>query len=99
MDKKNEVVAKFEALPEQYRMFLSAAMEMMNNLGMVTNGFRNAEGDERKVALEALNLLHESAPTRHKKEISAAMKNAVERFWAEKDSGMLPKDGETPVAH
>lgn len=98
-NKKAEFEARFMALPDQYKGALQAAMIAMTEMGAVASVFREATGDDRKVAEEALSFLSEIAPTRHKKELAAALGNAVRRYWTEKDNNMLPVEGETPVAH
>ena len=94
-----EAKNKFDRFPDNFKELLSAAMMGMTVLGNITNGFRAATGEDREVALSVLNYLHEVAPTRHKKELALAMRNATQRFWVEKDAGMLPVNGEIPVAH
>jgi hypothetical protein len=91
--------ARFMALPDDYKGPIQGAMIAMTQLGAVAGVFRDATGDDRKVAESALDFLAEIAPTRHKKEIAAALRNAVTRYWTEKDNNMLPVEGETPTAH
>lgn len=100
MEKKlKDLEKKFEGFSTEYQQALSAAMAAMSALGNIAGLFRMAEGDDRKKATDALEFLHELAPTRHKKELAKAMRNAVERHWFEADNNMLPVKGESAVAH
>ena len=97
--KQAEFEARFMALPDDYKGAVQGAMIAMTQMGAVASVFREATGNDRKVAEGALDFLLEIAPTRHKKELAGALKNAVKRYWTEKDNNMLPVEGETPVAH
>lgn len=90
MDTKSDAEKRFDEFEVKFRELIVGAMQQLNVLGAITSGFRSCEGDERKLALTALDFLIEQAPTRHKKAQVTCMKEAVERFWFEKDNNLLP---------
>lgn len=99
MDKKDEMldqVKEFEKFSKPIQKLIEATMLQLNVLGAVTDGFRGVGSEDRKLALSALDFLHHNAPTRHKKAQLLVMKEAVERFWFEKDNNLLPSPKDPP---